>query len=223
VNARIRLTSHFNLDSSRRAVEAADNVVHAYDMDMHIPDGPPSLATVPSMQSSEDDVGRPEILVAGSNLPISRPNKRRRGDDSISISPSKIAATNNARLARSESNGESFIQTAQGAGVVTPSLTVDGFEDDQLPSPPKSLERSVAPGLRHTQLRNVIQYVVNESLKVGGRPESAVARETETGEMVEVQTRSPTGERRTKFVEWFVDPAVPDTMLGMLSKYNIMP
>ena len=39
-------------DSSRRAVEAADNVVHAYDMDMSVPDGPTLL--VPVSHSPDD-------------------------------------------------------------------------------------------------------------------------------------------------------------------------
>jgi hypothetical protein len=54
---------------------------------------------------------------------------------------------------------------------------------------------------------------VNDLLKVGGRPDSAIARETEHGEEIEVRTRAPTGEEKVKLVKWTVDPAVPDTIL----------
>ncbi|KAG9716582.1 hypothetical protein KCU75_g23413, partial [Aureobasidium melanogenum] len=59
-----------------------------------------------------------------------------------------------------------------------------------------------------------LQYVVNEGLKVGGRPESAIAQETYLGEIIEVCTRSAKGEPRTKLIEWSVDTAVPETILA---------
>ncbi|KAF2156825.1 hypothetical protein K461DRAFT_283679 [Myriangium duriaei CBS 260.36] len=207
-------------DSSRRAVEAADNVVHAYDMDMHIPDAPHSIMTgatsnnpilTPVSMTSHD---RPGILVAGSNLPIQRPNKRRRGDDTDA--PNKIPATISEWTKRAEPSEElkQGVHEAEDipdepASAVSQSAA---YEVTRIPSPPKGNERTVAPGLRHTQIRNVLQYVVNEGLKVGGRPESAIARETDLGEIIEVKSTNATGELRTKVIEWSVDAVVPTTM-----------
>jgi CheY-like chemotaxis protein len=81
-----------------------------------------------------------------------------------------------------------------------------------------SLTRYVAghqktPSLRHTNIREVLHYVITDALKVGGRPESAVAEATDSGERIEVRTRSSYGEAHTKWVEWSVSPDVPDSML----------
>jgi len=172
--------------------------------------------------SSQQD--RPNILVAGSNLPIERPNKRRRPDEihtSNEGSPPKIQATRSTKAHRSEPSEDlkrGVHEAEELPGLNTPTLTADSFEVTGMPSPPKSeLERSVAPGLRHTQLRNVLQYVVNEGLKIGGRPESAIARETDYGEIIEVRTKNPNGDERQKLVEWYVDSAVPETIFGEFS------
>lgn len=161
----------------------------------------------------------PEIVVAGSNLPISRPNKRRREDTKMSDnSPSKIQATTAARTLKSQPSAE----LRQGV-----------HEAEELPHhPPRptmphvsshSYERAIAPGVRHTRLRQVLQYVVNEGLKVGGRPESAIARETSHGEIIEVFTRSANGEPRIKHIEWYVDETVQETMLSMFQTKSLLP
>lgn len=69
------------------------------------------------------------------------------------------------------------------------------------------------PSLRHTNLREVLQYVITDALKVGGRPDSAIAVATDDGERIEVRTRSSNGEASTKWVEWSVSPDVPDSIL----------
>ncbi|PNS18983.1 Hybrid signal transduction histidine kinase J [Sphaceloma murrayae] len=206
-------------DSSRRAVEAADNVVHAYDMDMHVPEASHHMVTGETFAPSTSDPpvhDRPGILVAGSNLPIQRPNKRRRGDDGRhNASPSKIPATIAEWTKRSEPSDDLVrgVHEAKDIDVIARETNgVHSYDVDRAPSPPKASERSVAPGLRHTQLRNVLQYVVNEGLKVGGRPEYANAHETDLGECIEVRTSKGAGEMRTKHVEWSVDPSVPTTM-----------
>lgn len=200
-------------------------------MDLHVPDAAPtanpddsrsdSINNAPSSQHE-----RPNILVAGSNLPIERPNKRRRPDEVPTGgggSPAKIQATRSAWANRSEPSEDlkRGVHEAEALpGLNTPTLSGESFESTGIPSPPKSdLERSVAPGLRHTQLRNVLQYVVNEGLKIGGRPESAIARETDYGEIIEVRTKNSNGEERQKLVEWYVDSAVPETIFGELSQW----
>jgi CheY-like chemotaxis protein len=55
--------------------------------------------------------------------------------------------------------------------------------------------------------------VVHESLRIGGRPDSAIAEETDGGEVIEVRTRSPKGDAIVKFVDWKVESSVPDEMV----------
>ncbi|KAI4725142.1 hypothetical protein E4T49_07101 [Aureobasidium sp. EXF-10728] len=203
-------------DSSRRAVEAADNVVHAYDMNLGIPTGP--LLNEDTLDEFPDfsHASHPEILVAGSDLPISRPNKRRREEprNEPEGSPSKVQATLAARAAKA-SPTEGMKMGVHEAENLPPSAA----QHTMLMSPrpvtaPLQGDRAIAPGVRHTNLRRVLQYVVNEGLKVGGRPESAIAQETYSGEIIEVCTRSAKGEPRTKLIEWSVDAAVPETILA---------
>ncbi|CAK4014481.1 histidine kinase [Lecanosticta acicola] len=213
-------------DSSRRAVEAADNVVHAYDMDMSVPDAPPALLDEPSdslspLTASADR--RPEILVAGSNLPMSRPNKRRR-DEAFSRDSSDMGAAKAPRLSRttkpcicSEQEIKQGVQQAeklQAQSQVGATLAnVPSSEDAELAaSAVHGSGRIIAPGLRHTSLRELLQLVINEGLKVGGRPDSAIAQETDAGEIIEVRTRGSDGTVGQKMIEWSIDSSVPTTM-----------
>jgi len=188
-------------------------------MNMGIPEGPASALAdeAPEATMSEARLSHPEILVAGSDLPISRPNKRRRDDtkNTNDGSPTKIQATVAARAYKSSPSAgvkQGVFEAEELRGLVH-------MRRPQMPTPSSSVssihpgDRPVAPGVRHTNLRQVLQYVVNEGLKVGGRPDSAIARETELGEIIEVCTRSANGDPKTKLIEWSVDTAVQETML----------
>lgn len=54
--------------------------------------------------------------------------------------------------------------------------------------------------------------MINEGLKLGGRPDSAMAQETDFGEVIEVRTRGSDGTATRKIIEWDVDPNLPETM-----------
>ena len=217
-------------DSSRRVVEAADNVVHAYDMNMSVPDIPSQLPfedadTLSPLPMSVTEM-RPDIVVAGSNLPLSRPNKRRR-DETISRQSSNASATKFQRLEGTSPNwfrtsGTSH-EIAQGlceAEDVQSHAVLDATVDDAPTREDAELakaglhpaSRVIAPGLRHTDLREVLQYVINEGLKTGGRPDSALPRDTEHGQVIEVRSRGSDGTAKTKIIEWSVDPAIPQTL-----------
>ncbi|KXS95189.1 hypothetical protein AC578_6600 [Pseudocercospora eumusae] len=219
-------------DSSRRAVEAADNVVHAYDMDMSVPDAPPHLLEEPSESYSPYSATaekRPDILVAGSNLPLARPNKRRREGDisrqgsnaSGSVAPETAKRPRTDRSLSAQCTHCSDVKE----GVHQAQLVQEHAQENATIADVPSAEdaalaaglagqshRIIAPGLRHTSLRELLQHVINEGLKVGGRPDSAMAQETEEGEIIEVRTRGSDGTLGRKIIEWKIDPNVPNTM-----------
>ncbi|USW57505.1 Putative signal transduction response regulator, receiver domain, histidine kinase/HSP90-like ATPase [Septoria linicola] len=221
-------------DSSRRAVEAADNVVHAYDMDMALPDAPAHLLEEPSEPFSPYSATadkRPDILVAGSNLPFHRSNKRRRddafGSGSRATSNASTHANKIPKLTRTPSScarcaGDSQevkdgLQEAEDVQKLCEvgALPMDAptMNDAVLASgSAPSSSRIIAPGLRHTGLRELIQYVINEGLKVGGRPDSTSSQDTDTGELIEVRNRGSDGTFGQTMIEWSIDPAVPTTM-----------
>ncbi|KAK3710331.1 hypothetical protein LTR37_010397 [Vermiconidia calcicola] len=214
-------------DSSRRAVEAADNVVHAYDMDMSVPELPAHLFDDPDSASpfSAAPVDRrPEIFVAGSNLPLSR--KRRREEawsrQSSNASNSKFQRVEGAQsswaraVEPSDELKEGFEQAeevkAHEVGGATPA-DAEAAEDPELAaSSVAAAKRMIVPGVRHTNMREVFQYVINEGLKLGGRPDSTIAQETEHGETIEVRSRGSDGSIKTKTIDWSVHPNMPTTL-----------
>ncbi|KAH8726199.1 hypothetical protein GQ44DRAFT_739023 [Phaeosphaeriaceae sp. PMI808] len=211
-------------DSSRRAVEAADNVVHAYDMNMGVPDTPlsPMDKTVGQWNTFWREA-RPNMLISGNSIarPQLRGTKRRR--DEASWARARVVRPVRRRIRESFSEEPPI----RGSAPCRPdSTTTDTTPMDRIcshrtcsgrcdstASPMFASEHSKVPGLRHTNLREVLQYVINDALKVGGRPDSAIAEATDTGERIEVQTRSSNGEAHTKWIEWAVSPDVPTTIL----------
>ncbi|KAL1591604.1 hypothetical protein SLS60_011854 [Paraconiothyrium brasiliense] len=215
-------------DSSRRAVEAADNVVHAYDMNMGVPETP---TTPLDADISQVNVflrnSRPEIPITGDTLPFAqyRGIKRKR-EEVLAWSGQVRVARSARRRIRHSTSEEPHISTARAGRCPKPGNTVETVEQtcshgavgnrcdgDAGLSPMFASEHSTAPGLRYTNLREVIQYVINDALKVGGRPDSAIAEETELGEKIEVRTRSSNGEAHSKMIEWMVSSDVPDTIV----------
>lgn len=213
-------------DSSRRAVEAADNVVHAYDMNMGLPVGAssPELDGISSHSLElHERERRPEIVVTGDNIPLNltKNNKRRRAekeDQSTLQSAKKLkgAHVTPPPAPERQSSGDSFrslrFEDLEAA---------EGTENFPVFTSP---EHGIVPGLRHTNIRDLVSFLVFDLLKVGGRPESAIARDIEdgNGEDIEVISRCPDGIEIIKHVQWFVDPTVPETILIDEKDFNKM-
>lgn len=222
------------IDSSRRAVEAADNVVHAYDLNMQIPDTPvhqdeDDNAEAQSNVSSE----RRQSLFKDSNSVFFRKNKRPR-TTSVELTPPaskhRVVQSNRStphrqtrgnsphtaslRNAMAESDDitsvmEGVLRTANEANRIT-----DTMLDPEIHDNASEKEFATTPGLRHTKIRELLHLVVNESLRVGGRPDSAVAEDTDGGEIIEVRNKHSQGGGSTKIIEWFVDHRVPEMICG---------
>lgn len=69
-------------------------------------------------------------------------------------------------------------------------------------------------GLQDVNVRDLINYVVNESLKTGGRREITTPTDTVDGQTIVVEGKASNGETRTKRVEWAVQASVPEHILG---------
>jgi signal transduction histidine kinase/AmiR/NasT family two-component response regulator len=223
-------------DSSRRAVEAADNVVsstvrlvpsrpdssltgnqvHAYDMGMGVPEAPISPPDEEGNpiggQLTQRRERRPEIVVTGENVPINFKGLKRRRE-----STSESRASSKQRRLDSPPDGPSA--PAELSPLRCPLIMEQMHDRPTAPMSPttahleQSEQVSIPPGLRHTNLRDLLQFLINDLLKVGGRPESAIALETEGGEDIEVRVRTPSGEEKVKLIKWVVDRSVPDTIL----------
>ncbi|KAL9605127.1 MAG: hypothetical protein Q9219_000061 [cf. Caloplaca sp. 3 TL-2023] len=219
-------------DSSRRAVEAADNVVHAYDLNMQVPDTPVPPNDDESIENQSAISGgdrRPNIIIEGNSISFKRSKRRRttsteverpahkhralQPSDSSShrgISPHTASLRSAVEESESITNGRE--RRRRKEQVSTPATLRTPEAIDEMALDTSEPESAATPGLRHTRVRELLHLIVNESLRVGGRPESAVAEDTDGGEIIEVRTRGSNGKVSSKVVEWSVDPQVPDTI-----------
>jgi CheY-like chemotaxis protein len=201
-------------------------------MNMGVPETPLS----PLDKVAHDNVFlreiRPDILVTGNNISINqfRGTKRRREEmawrsGNAPKVQARVARSARQRLRHSFSE-EPPKRKSQVPSLVRGATGIDSWDktcshrttdthcdSDSSCSPLFASEHSIVPGLRHTNLREVLQYVINDALKVGGRPDSAIAEETDFGERIEVRSRTSSGQANTKNIEWMVTPDVPNTIL----------
>lgn len=224
-------------DSSRRAVEAADNVVHAYDLNMQIPDTPVGANEDDNMDlqsTTSADGRRPSLLVEGNSF-FFRHNKRQRTGStewdpappakhrvvqSTNSSPHRRVSPHAASVRNAVEESDSITRgvheglTPVQKGKVSGRQSTAMIDSDALEG--YEPEAVVTPGLRHTKVRDLLRLIVNESLRVGGRPDSAIAEDTDGGEIIEVRTRNSNGgESSSKIIDWSVDPLVPETIFGI--------
>ncbi|KAJ5112304.1 CheY-like superfamily [Penicillium argentinense] len=206
-------------DSARRAVEAADNVVHAYDLNMQVPKTPQReesevhMDPIPPIDLAEN---RPSLFIEGNNIAVNPPET----ENTSSFIPARA-------LPRSEEVKNAVHESDQIVHA-TPARQIEAVMANMVDPRPSLAVRRSAPhllleginmnlrgsALRFTKLRDLLRLVINESLHVGGRPDSAVSHSTEFGEKIEIRSRSSNGEIYTKTVDWSVDPALPDTLLA---------
>ncbi|RAH74292.1 sensor histidine kinase/response regulator [Aspergillus aculeatinus CBS 121060] len=221
-------------DSARRAVEAADNVVHAYDMNMQVPKTPQcerdDFFSGPSQSPVGASEGRPTIFGERSNITVN-PYKRRRSnppDWNAGQPPKSKAPRVSAPRGLSPRSEEvkNAVHESEKLLKATPAHEIEAVMANVVdPRPSLAVRRSAphllleginvnqqVPALRMTKLRDLLRLVINESLHVGGRPDFAVSNATEQGERIEVRSRSSNGEVFSKTIDWSVDPALPETL-----------
>ena len=222
-------------DSSRRAVEAADNVVHAYDLNMQVPDTPippnddESMDTQPTQATAEKRSG---IAIERNSFIFKRSKRRRHTSTEYNAEPaakhrllqSKKSLHRNIsphtaslRSAVEETDdilggsggpqrGSSITSDPNVPRMLYPESAIDMSENESVPT----------SGLRHTRIRDLLHLIVNESLRVGGRPDSAVAEDTDGGEIIEVRSKTAEGSPCSKVIEWSVASQVPETIFGKI-------
>ncbi|KAJ5105470.1 hypothetical protein NUU61_002817 [Penicillium alfredii] len=225
-------------DSARRAVEAADNVVHAYDLNMQVPKTPqreqeneilgdPIPDPIPPTDVAER---RPSVFIEGNNIAVN-PYKRRRSHPlDVTSGPRKQRVRTSSRQELSPRSEEVKNAVHESDQIVhaTPARQIEAVMANMVDPRPSLAVRRSAPhllleginmnlrgsALRFTKLRDLLRLVINESLHVGGRPDSAVGNATEFGERIEIRSRSSNGGLFTKTVDWSVDPALPESLLA---------
>lgn len=218
-------------DSAKRAVEAADNVVHAYDMNMEIPDTPQheheSPATALATTGYFDY--KPPRLIEGSDIHVTSYKRRQSSPTSWHFGN----ATKLRRLGpptRVDVSPRTVLPQSFPPPTLTPQTTIsddrsppiftpmqDRFTPSELNTPSTKsfagFDTLPTPGLKQCRLRELIPMVIHESLRVGGRPDSSIGEPTGLGERIVVRSRSSNGSVSRRTIEWAVSPDVPETLL----------
>ncbi|KAM5449431.1 hypothetical protein MaudCBS49596_004912 [Microsporum audouinii] len=238
-------------DSARRAIEAADNIVHAYDLNMQVPDTlENSLTDEPPCISRQFSINPSNELrpIFGAGIDISVNRKRPHAADSSRGSspnrppPRSVKSPRRERSRTAEvrsvvEESDKIVHSTPATGDIQDAFIdavappdSDGDSPDEhrdeytdQPSRPRkhtrSLSRVTRPVsvfppmvLHYTKIRELLHLVINESLHVGGRPDSTTTIPTDTGERIVIRSRSSNGTALTKQISWSVDHCVPETL-----------
>jgi hypothetical protein len=221
-------------------VEAADNVVHAYDLNMEIPDTP--MDDIDEAERTDSilapKLSKSRVRVLDKDIPLvpRLGTKRSRSvsthfmDTPAAKHRAVVDPTQTSLEERPRSLGQHPLhQTVQECNTLLdqPQQAIPDIPEQEKGSRRQSEagastkstlvedEGTSTPGKRNTKIRDLLHYMINESLAVGGRPESAIAVDTQLGESIEVRTKSSGGTIEKKTIEWKVDSDVPDTFLGI--------
>ena len=188
---------------------------------MQIPDtpNPPNDDESTDALSSGSSSGRrPSILIEGKSVFFQRSKRQRTSDSGMSAPAAKHRHLESSSLRDVSPHTASLRTAVEESDDIT--STMEGISSTPVPGESEvahetsEAESVVTPGLRHTQVRELLHLIINESLRVGGRPESAIAEDTDGGEIIEVRNRGSNGKPCVKVIEWSVDPQVPETIFG---------
>lgn len=208
-------------DSSKRAVEAADNVVHAYDLNMEMPGTP---------LGSEDEAGReiskqPTILDGDSAMSKSTKEKKRPRDEE----PYDHPGPSMKRFADGSAKQRDQIYFAPDRSCntsnddyTTASRWYPGESESSSnswpTSPPKlnsiiDFKVTLSPAHRVVSTRDFMHSLVINAV-LGAHPAEQNHRKTERGVLIHIKTHGPHGEVRGDLdVELDIDAAVPESMV----------
>ncbi|KAG9240603.1 HHK17, histidine kinase-group VII protein [Calycina marina] len=196
-------------DSSKRAVEAADNVVHAYDLNMQMPETP--LTPVGS-DTDMTAVQQAHMDFANSLVsPVSRKHEREE-DSSFHPGPplKKFFTNTEAQMFEKYNTGLQLIPTDIKFHAPTSEVEYEDVilgKDDALPSP------STSPVKKRIVIRDFFKLLTADALR-SGHPIAEVHTETELGEKIEVKTVNDRGHEQSLIIHLNIDDEVPEAVVA---------
>lgn len=211
-------------------MEAAENVAHAYDLNMGVPPEPSVVS--PAVTKPGDDESGPKITSHSSaNLRFAdtssaaspRGTKRRfSGGSDSSLHPRKTPMLSKPLISYNERQRdlESAVHESEDL-TKGPNFPGTPSSEDAVLAMQRESESALAAisnggnGLQYSKIHELLDYIMNESLRVGGRPNSTIGTDKDNGKVIEATYVLPDGELRTKIIDCNVEPSVPETILGM--------
>lgn len=224
------LKSHIEIvqDSSKRAVEAADNVVHACDLNMQMPEAP-LTPTEPGGQSPSIPVifssrtrGR-----SGSSSTSTSGNKRSSGHDADPDFQPGPPSKRMFKMTETEIVNTYYHIGPRRSSISGPSTaatevyTIQDLPEPQYRSNTTTIREHSAlatvppvvnPTHRCVSTRELMRNLVNIALRAA-HPTSEVHTETDLGETIEVRNLGSRGEMQKRTINLKIERNVPETIV----------
>jgi len=207
-----------------RAIYAADNMVHAYDLDMEIPAiDIPENYSLPLGDEKGLMIRRNSLLPLEINTaPVERPTTTT-ADISLPASPTRVqkrVLRTRPRSSSSPPQGRMPLESTfkRSSSIVPTSGMVSPCTSS--PTPPGTVALifdatgQVLLNSRPVKLRELLHDVIHQCLRMGGRPENTRTVERELGERVTVTTKGNDKETITTTIELSVAYEVPDFIIS---------
>ncbi|KFX86909.1 hypothetical protein V490_08730, partial [Pseudogymnoascus sp. VKM F-3557] len=229
-------------DSSKRAVEAVDNVVHAYDLNMQMPETPLTnndsgeLANPPLFASLADPF-RPDIVIEGSGIPLVAATNKRQRDDEVGFHPGPpmkrlpsitegglrkvyddCSSPTTSVVAEVDETSTIDLDTterlhfSQSPSPSFPLGSPDGVIRTPAVSPPPLFNKNLSSDRRQVSTRSFIRNLVDQAVRCM-RPVNKVRVPHDLGETIYVKTEGPRGDIDELKITVVVSPEVPERII----------
>ncbi|KAL2072748.1 hypothetical protein VTL71DRAFT_12091 [Oculimacula yallundae] len=206
-------------ESSRRAVEAADNVVHAYDLNMQMPETPLTANDLSLFKGATSELPLAhQSWPSADSLPVA---KKRKLSAELNFDagpgPKKMFTMTEAEIINSSAS------SAYTESLTSPSSTTDtllfsvaspvdfyterpGLDQKQMSS------AMLSPTHRLVNTRDFMGSLVREALR-NGPPKTSTQLETDSGESFHVTSTGSNGMAQERTIHLSVGPNVPEFII----------
>ncbi|TVY15917.1 Histidine protein kinase 1 [Lachnellula arida] len=207
-------------DSSRRAVEAADNVVHAYDLDLKMPET--ALTPLLSEGSNHFVISGASSSRGQSPIPESRTESsymsRKRGQpEESNFHPGpplkRMYTMTEAEILRKYYPDDSPVSCG-ACGTLGTTETDLNYQSPtyEKRGSPTITSSMLSPNHRRVVTRDFMRTLVTEALR-SGHPTREVHTETDSGETIEVTTTGSRGEVQDRKVYLNIESSIPEVII----------
>lgn len=200
-------------------MEAADNVVHAYDLNMEMPETPLTPESTDDITSTAIPTPSSKLSNAPGRLPSPPRTKRSRDDDPdrhIETPRKRMFTISEAEILR-KYYPDDEITSCGVCGIVTAEKTASILSSPALDMTTIESSPIITPAILSSNHRRVItrefmRTLLNEALR-NGNPTSEVHIETDLGEMIEIQTLTSKGEVQSRNISLMIEAEVPEVII----------
>ncbi|KAH7417499.1 HHK17, histidine kinase-group VII protein [Cadophora sp. MPI-SDFR-AT-0126] len=207
-------------ESSRRAVEAADNVVHAYDLNMQMPETPLSANDLSTFKGTPEPPLSHRRWPSSDSIPVVMKRKR---TEELNFEPGpplkRMFTMTEAEIIDSYCAGQTTFATSPSTSRTTSSTetSLSTMASSVCLSAPHSPEQkhitsALSPTHRRVITRDFMRSLVNEALR-NGRPTSEVREETDLGEHIHITSIGSNGETQDRTIHLEIGPDVPEVII----------